>query len=107
MPHFMVQGSYSQQGLQGILKDGGSVRKRDVERLVTSLGATLHSMYFTFGSDDFVIIVEGPDHIGQIAGNLLVGASGAVAHLRTTVLITPEEVDEAAKRTGTYRPPGA
>lgn len=107
MPHFMIQGSYSQQGVQGLLKDGGSARRQAVANLMGSLNASLEAMYFSFGSDDFVIIVEGPDHIGQVAGMLLVGASGAVTNLRTTVLLTPDEVDAATKRTGTYRVPGA
>jgi hypothetical protein len=37
--------------------------------------------------------------------NLTVAATGAVA-TKTTVLITPEEVDAAAKKTPSYRPPG-
>lgn len=36
---------------------------------------------------------------------LLVAASGAIA-IKTTVLITPEEVDEAVKKTPSYQPPG-
>jgi hypothetical protein len=35
-----------------------------------------------------------------------VNASGAVA-TRTVVLLTPEEVDSAVKRSVSYRPPGA
>ena len=34
-----------------------------------------------------------------------VGASGAV-NIRTTVLLTPEEMDAAAKKSVAYRPPG-
>jgi hypothetical protein len=39
---------------------------------------------------------------------LAVGATGALAHYKTTVLLTTDEVDQAAKKsTGAgYRPPG-
>ena len=36
---------------------------------------------------------------------LLVAASGKI-DIKTTVLLTPEEVDAAVKVTGDYRPPG-
>jgi len=52
-----------------------------------------------------VIIAEVPDHATMTAIALTVGATGTV-DLTTTVLITPEEVDEAAKKTVSYRPPG-
>ena len=39
------------------------------------------------------------------AASLAINASGAV-NLKTTVLITPEEVDEAVKKSVPYRPPG-
>jgi uncharacterized protein with GYD domain len=107
MAHFMVQGTYSQQGVKGLLKDGGTARVQAIAELTQSLGARLESFYFTYGSDDFVCIIEGTDNIGQIAAMLLVGASGALTNMRTTVLLTADEVDEATKRTGTYRPPGA
>jgi hypothetical protein len=37
--------------------------------------------------------------------SLTVSATGAVA-AKTVVLLTPEELDEAAKKTIAYRPPG-
>jgi hypothetical protein len=38
--------------------------------------------------------------------SITVDAAGA-AQTSTVVLLTPEEADEAAKRTADYRPPGA
>jgi len=43
--------------------------------------------------------------VDAAALSLAVNASGAVAS-RATVLITPEEVDQATKKTVKYRPPG-
>ena len=52
------------------------------------------------------IIANLPDDASMTAVALSVGASGAVS-LKTTVLVTPEAVDEAVKKTIDYRPPGA
>jgi hypothetical protein len=46
-----------------------------------------------------------PDHRAAAAAGLAVNAEGRV-QLKTTVLLTPEEVDEAAKTAVDYRPPG-
>ena len=51
------------------------------------------------------MIVDLPDSASATAVALTVGASGAV-RLKTTVLITPEEVDQAVKKTIQYRAPG-
>ncbi|HEX9698385.1 MAG TPA: hypothetical protein VGD06_02905 [Acidobacteriota bacterium] len=41
----------------------------------------------------------------EAAASLVVYSTGAVT-VKTTVLITPEEMDEAARKTAKYRAPG-
>jgi len=106
MGKYMFQGSYTAEGARGVLKDGGSGRRAAVEKLAASSGGKLESFYFTFGADDFVIIVDAPDNEGAAAVALAVGASGAVS-VRTTVLLTTDQVDAVAKRVVDYRAPGA
>lgn len=106
MPKYLIQGAYSVEGHKGLLKDGGSGRKEAVAKAMESVGARLESFYFAFGADDFVVIAEGPDNISAAALGLTVSAAGSVHGLRTTVLLTPEDVDRAVKKTVTYRPPG-
>ena len=105
MPKYLVQGSYSLDGLKGVLAEGGSSRVEAVRKLLESTGATLESMYFSFGSDDFVIIAEGPDNVTVAAIVMMVAATGAVT-TKTTVLLTAEELDAAAHKVVSYRPPG-
>ncbi len=62
-------------------------------------------MYFAFGDHDAFVIVDMPDTASAVAASLAINASGAVTS-KTTVLITPEEVDSAAKKSTTYTPPG-
>ena len=106
MAKYLITGSYTAQGAAGLLKDGGTRRRQAVEELIGGLGGKLESLYFAFGSDDVVIIVDMPDAAAMTAVSLTVGASGAI-NIKTTVLITPEEMDAAAKKTVSYRPPGA
>ena len=107
MPKYLFQGSYSQQGLNGMLKEDGSKRREAAEKLIKGTGGRLEAYYYAFGSDDFVIIAELPSNVDAAALSLAVNASGAVQS-RITVLITPEEADQATKKMKTvkYRPPG-
>jgi len=105
MPKFLVQGSYTAEGTQGLLKDGGSKRRKAAEALAKSLGGRLEAFYFAFGETDAFAIVDVPDNVSAAAAALTIAASGAV-RVKTTVLITPEEMDQAAKKTVSYRPPG-
>ncbi len=105
MPKYLVQVNYVGAGIKGLLKDGGSRRQEEVEKLVESLGGSLESMYYAFGETDAFIIADMPDNASVAAVALLASSSGAVA-AKTTVLMTPAEVDEAAKKTPVYSPPG-
>ena len=105
MAKYLFQGSYTEQGTKGLLKDGGTKRRQVVEQLIKGLGGTLEVFYYAFGKTDFLIIADLPDGTDAMAVTLAVNASGAVT-AGTTVLITPEEVDRATKKTVQYRPPG-
>jgi uncharacterized protein with GYD domain len=105
MPKYLIQGSYSGQGLNGLLKEGGSKRREAVEQSTKGMGGQLETFYYAFGSDDFVIIVDLPSNVDAAALALAINASGTVES-RITVLITPEEIDQATKKTVKYRPPG-
>ena len=105
MPKFLFQGSYTEEGLKGLLKEGGTKRKQALKQAIESLGGTLEAYYFAFGDNDFYFIADTPDNVGAITGSLISNATGTV-RLKTTVLITPEEVDQAVKKTMDWRPPG-
>ena len=106
MPKFLITASYTAEGAKGVLKDGGSKRKQAAEQLVKSAGGRMEAFYFAFGGNDAYIIVDAPDNATVIATSLTVSSSGSVK-TTTTVLLTPEEVDQAAKKSVNYRPPGS
>ena len=105
MPKYLFHGSYTQEGLKGLLKDGGTKRREALKQAVESLGGTLEAYYFAFGDNDFYFIADSPDNVNAVAGSILGSASGTVK-VNITVLLTPEEIDEAVKKTMDWRPPG-
>ena len=105
MPKYLFHANYVGGGVKGLLKEGGTSRYAAVEEMTKSLGGTLETFYYAFGDTDAFVIVELPDNITAGALALTVEASGA-ATVKTTVLMTPEEVDKAVKKSPSYRPPG-
>jgi len=105
MAKYMICSTYTEDGLKGLIKDGGTKRVAATKQAVESLGGKLEAFYFAYGDNDAYFIVDQPDNVNVIAGILLANASGAVK-LKTIPLITPEEVDKAVKKTMDWRPPG-
>ncbi|MEU2228327.1 GYD domain-containing protein [Streptomyces sp. NPDC018347] len=106
MPKFLIQATYTHEGTKGLLEEGASSRRATVEQLVAGLGGTVEAMYFAFGEDDLVCIIDFPDPVSMAAVSLSVKASGAL-RTRATPLLTLDEIDEATRRRVTFRPPGA
>ena len=105
MPKYLVTASYTAEGAKGLLKDGGTRRRDAIEGALKAVGGRVESFYFALGENDVYAIVDAPDNMAIAAMTLAVGAAGgAVSH--TTVLLTPEELDQAAKRKVNYTPPG-
>jgi uncharacterized protein with GYD domain len=105
MPKYLIQASYTRQGVEGIRSKGGTSRRDAVADTAGSLGGKLESFYFGFGDHDAYVIVDLPDNEAAAAVALSVNASGG-ATVETIVLLTPEQVDDAAKRSVDYRAPG-
>ncbi len=105
MPKYLLQASYTADGTKGLLKEGGSKRKAMVEEMTKAAGGRIEAFYFAFGDSDVYIIVDAPNQATVAAISMAVNASGAVT-LKTTVLLTPQEVDQAAKKVVKYRSPG-
>ena len=106
MPKYMFITSYTAEGAKGVLAKGGTARKTAAAAATKALGGKLESFYFAFGADDAYVIVDLPDNKSAAALALQVGSSGTTG-VRTVVLITPDEVDAAAKAPNRYRPPGS
>ncbi|MEZ4503259.1 MAG: GYD domain-containing protein [Dehalococcoidia bacterium] len=105
MPRYLIRGNYVGDGLRGLLQEGGTRRREAVEQLVGSLGGKIESLYYAFGDTDIYVIVDMPDNAAMASVALTAAATGTVA-VETVVLMTAEELDEAVKKSPTFRPPG-
>ena len=105
MPKYLFQANYVGEGIKGLLKDGGSKRRAVVETLFQSLGGRLEAFYYAFGDTDLYVLAEFPTHAAVTAFVLTVTATGTVT-VKTTVLLTPEEVDAAGTLPPTFSAPG-
>jgi uncharacterized protein with GYD domain len=105
MSKFLFQVSYAPEGVQGVRSAGGSSRREVSAQVAESLGGKLESFHFAFGESDAFAIVDLPDNESAAAVALTINASGAVS-VKTSVLLTPEEIDAAAQRSIDYSPPG-
>ena len=105
MPKYMLRVNYTAEGAKGLVKDGGSKRRAIAQQAAESVGGRLESFYFAFGDTDAFVVADLPDASSAAAIALTVSASGG-ASVQTTVLMSPEEVDAAAKKSPLYAAPG-
>ncbi|WP_427016792.1 GYD domain-containing protein [Pseudarthrobacter sp. P1] len=105
MSKYLFQANYVGEGIKGLMHEGGSKRREAVAQALVSVGGSLDSFYYAFGETDVLGVFDLPDQASAAALSLMVNSSGAVS-LRLTPLMTPEDLDEAAKKTPSYRPPG-
>lgn len=105
MPKYLVQASYTAEGLKGLQKDKASGRRAAVTKAVEAIGGKLESFYYAFGEHDAVLILDLPDNATAAALAVAVAASGIV-RIRTTPLLTIEETDQAMGKSVAYRAPG-
>ena len=106
MAKFLVKASYSAQGAQGVQGAGGSSRRDAVAEMADGLGGSLESFYFAFGDTDAYVVLDLPDNVNAAAASIAVNAAGG-ATSEVVVLMTPEDIDAAAKLSVDYRAPGS
>jgi uncharacterized protein with GYD domain len=105
MAKYLITAAYTAEGAKGLLRDSGTKRRQAAEQAINSAGGKMEAFYFAFGDNDAYVIVDAPDHASIAAASVAINASGAVRS-KTVVLLTPEEVDSAIKKTVSYRAPG-
>ena len=106
MAKFLVRASYTDEGAKGVQSAGGTSRRDAVANMAEGLGGSLESFYFAFGETDAYVVLDLPDNRSAAAASIAVNAaSGATSEV--VVLLTPEDIDAAAKLSVDYRPPGS
>ena len=105
MKKYLIKASYNANGVKGLIEDGGTQRKLVVQKMLAGLGGKMESFYYAFGEHDAYIISELPDDISAAAVGLRVNSTGLVS-ISTTVLLSPEDIDAASKKSISYQAPG-
>jgi uncharacterized protein with GYD domain len=105
MAKYLVIADYGPEGIKGVLKTGGTARRDAVEKAIAGVGGTVESFHFAFGADDAYVVVDMPDNVAAASVAMRVSSTGLVG-CRVVVLLTPSEIDEAAKLQVDYAPPG-
>ncbi len=107
MPKFLFAAKYTAPaGVKGLITEGGSSREQAIGDMIAGHGGTQEAFYFTFGDSDAIAIADLPDAV-TAAGIALAISSSGLATVTTTPLLTPAELDEAARIEVGYRGPGA
>jgi|ERR1700689_50867 uncharacterized protein with GYD domain len=106
MSKYLITGSYTPEGVKGLIKHGGSSRKEVVEKMVNNLNGKLEGFYYALGETDIFVIVDVPNVASIAAISLAVNSTGLVM-IKVTSLLTAEEIDGASKITVSYTPPKA
>ena len=105
MPKYLIEASYTSEGVGGVADKGGSARRDAVDALIGSMGGKMESFYFAFGDADVYVVAELPSDEAATGLALSINRSSSTK-IKTVVLLTPEQIDAAAKLAPEYKPPG-
>jgi uncharacterized protein with GYD domain len=105
MPKYLISANYTAEGMAGVRAAGAKTRVDSVTKTLEAMGGRLESFHFAFGDTDVYAIADVPDDEAAAAIAIAINSSGAVS-VRTTKLLTVEQIDDALSRTVDYRPPG-
>lgn len=109
MAYYLLSGKFSQDSMNALVHRPEN-RLLTTTRLLQGVGGRLHYYFFCFGEYDFVLLYELPDNVSAAALSMVLSASGSVASVKNTVLMTMEEaigaMSKAGEAMGVYQPPG-
>jgi len=90
MAFYLFQASYTPDAIKAMV-DNPQDREAAARPLIEAVGGKLHNLFFCFGKDDVLALIEAPDDSAMAACALAVGASGAFSSGKTTKLMTSTE----------------
>jgi len=105
MPKYLMESTYTPEGIRALHKDKAAARKEAVIKLLHSVEGKLEAFYYSMGDRDVIAIVELPDATTAAAVSLTGSATG-LYKVTTTPLLSIEDVDRALAHKLTIRGPG-
>jgi uncharacterized protein with GYD domain len=110
VPKYSIQGGYTPETWAKFMANP-SDRTQAASRACEAVGGKLEKLYWSFGSDDFLAIIECPDDVAAAALAVAIGSTGTMRNLRTARLVEAREIKEVLEKAKTagavYVPPGA
>ena len=79
--------------------------KATITAAIEAFGGKLETMYYSFGDDDVIAIVDLPNNASASALSIAVSSTGLVRS-KTIPQLTVEETDEALSMAAGYKGPG-
>jgi uncharacterized protein with GYD domain len=100
MATYLTQFSYTAETWAALSKSPVD-RRAALRTLFEGVGGRLIEMYYTFGSQDGIVLFEAPDDESAAAALIAAISPGHVRSLNTTRLISVEDMVAALGRAGT------
>lgn len=94
MAKFLMQATYTPDGVLGLIKDGPKKREAAVKALLKSGGGKVESIHWGIGADEVYMVVDLPDNLAAARISAVVTAAGYVT-LSATPMLTAGELDKA------------
>jgi uncharacterized protein with GYD domain len=108
MPKYLALFSYSDQAMAAML-DNPADREAAVRRVLDSVGASLESFYWMFGSHDGVAVVETKDSVTMAGISTAIRSTGTVRS-ETHELFSSDDIhhilETAKKARASFTQPG-
>ncbi|MDQ0757340.1 GYD domain-containing protein [Arthrobacter sp. B3I4] len=105
MSKYLFEANYVGDGIKGLMREGGTKRRDALVDALESVGGSLECFYYAFGDTDVLGVFDVPGTAAAAALSLMINSTGNV-DVRLRPLMTVEDLDEAAKKTPSYRAPG-
>ena len=108
MPYYLFQGRFTAEAIRAMVNNPQD-REQIVGPMIESMGAKMHKLFFAFGQEDVVALLEAPDDATAASVAMVVAAGGAMSAGATTKLMTSAEAMEVMRKAqagiGSYKPP--
>ena len=96
MAFYMFQCRYTPAAFKAMIETPQD-REAAGRTLIEAAGGKLHHLFFSFGDNDVVALIECPGDITMAAGTMALAASGAFSGGATTKLMTAQDAMKAMK----------
>src|SRR5262249_44136346 len=97
MPKYMVQFSYTTDAWKTMTQNPQD-HTATIQGLVEKLGGKFEALYYSFGEYDGLVLCDLPENQAATAVVLAAISPGHVKNIKTTVLLTAQELMQAEQK---------